>query len=102
MNNKEEEKEDMGMISLKEALAVGRISTALYALYVQYNPKIGNIWIRKDDEGENVFVPKNFLKLMGRPLHDTDFWRPENLDMNWVFLTLSSIGLYASVKKLSK
>ena len=100
--NKEEEKEDMGIISLKEALAVSGISTVLYALYVQYNPKIGNIWIRKDDEGNEVFVPKNLLKLMGRPLHDVSFWRPENLDMNWVFLTLSSVGLYASVKKLSK
>ena len=73
----------MGMISLKEALAVGGISTALYALYVQYNPKIGNIWIRKDDEGNEVFVPKNLLKLMGRPLHDTDFWRPAPAMRAW-------------------
>jgi hypothetical protein len=99
-NNKEEEK--MEFISLKEAAAIAGVSTTLFALYVQFSPKIGNIWIRKNDEAEDVFVPKNLFKLMGRPLHDTDFWKPENLDMNWVFLTLSSIGLYTLGKNVIK
>lgn len=96
MNNKEEQKEEM--ISIKEAAAVAGVSTALFALYVQFSPKMGNIWIRKNDEGEDVFVPKNLLNLMVEPFTNKQFWHPRNLDMNWLFLTASGLGLYTGAK----
>ena len=96
MNNKEEQKEEM--ISIKEAAAVAGVSTALFALYVQFSPKMGNIWIRKDDEGKDVFCPKNLLNLMVEPFTNKQFWYPQNLDMNWLFLTASGLGLYTGAK----
>ena len=96
MNNKEEQKEEM--ITLTEAAAVAGVSTGLFALYVQFSPKMGNIWIRKNDEGEDVFVPKNLLNLMVEPFTNKQFWYPQNLDMNWLFLTASALGLYTGAK----
>jgi hypothetical protein len=98
MNNKEEQKEEM--ISIKEAAAVAGVSTVLFALYVQFSPKMGNIWIRKNDEGEDVFVPKNLLNLMVEPFTNKQFWHPRNLDMNWLFLTASCLGLYTGAKAI--
>ena len=96
--NKEEQKEEM--ITLTEAAAVAGISTGLFALYVQFSPKMGNIWIRKDDEGKDVFVPKNLLNLMVEPFFNKQFWNAKNLDMNWVFLTMSGLGLYTGAKAI--
>jgi hypothetical protein len=96
MNNKEEQKEEM--ISIKEAAAVAGVSTALFALYVQFSPKMGNIWIRKDDEGNDVFCPKNLLNLMVEPFFNKQFWNVKNLDMNWLFLTASALGVYTGAK----
>lgn len=93
---------EMEFISLKEAAAVAGVSTTLFALYVQYNPEMGNIWIRKNDEGEEVFVPRNFLNLIVEPFKNIRFWHPRSWDINWVFVTLSSIGLYTLSKNVIK
>ena len=92
----------MEFISLKEAAAIAGVSTTLFALYVQYNPKMGNIWIRKNDEGEELFVPRNFLNLIVEPFKNISFWHPGSWDINWVFVTFSSIGLYTLGKNAIK
>jgi len=91
-----EEKEEM--LTSTEAIAIAGASTGLFALYVQFSPKMGNIWIRKDDEGNNVFAPKNLLNLIVEPFFNKNFWHPRNLDMNWLFITASSLGLYTAGK----
>ena len=98
MNNKEEQKEEM--LTSTEAIAVAGVSTGLFALYVQFSPKMGNIWIRKDDEGKDVFCPKNLLNLMVEPFFNKQFWNVKNLDMNWLFLTASGLGLYTGAKAI--
>ena len=42
MNNKEEQKEEM--VSLTEAAAVAGVSTGIFALYVQFSPKMGKLY----------------------------------------------------------
>ena len=63
------------------------IVTLAYGMYVQFSPKIGNIWYRNKS-----FVPKNLLILMMNPLHKKILWRVDMLDMNWPFwIALSTI-----------
>jgi len=93
-------KEKEEMLTSTEAIAIAGASTALFALYVQFSPKMGNIWIRKDDEGKDVFVPKNLLNLMIEPFFNKNLWHPRNLDMNWLFITASGLGLYTGAKAI--
>jgi len=58
------------------------ISSLLYAGYVQTNPKLGNIWIRPDDNGKKMFVPINLINLMKEPISNSFFWEIRNLDLN--------------------
>lgn len=58
-----------------------------YSFYVQFSPKIGNIWYRKDSTGNKVFVFRNLKNMMEEPLKSVTFWKRENLDLNvftWV------------------
>ena len=58
------------------------ISSLLYAGYVQFNPKLGNIWLRPDDTGKKMFVPSNLINLMKEPINNSFFWETRNLDLN--------------------
>ena len=48
------------------------------------------------------FVPRNFLNLIVEPFKNIRFWHPRSWDINWVFVTLSSIGLYTLSKNAIK
>ena len=45
------------------------IATAVYILYIEYSPTMGNIWIRN-----GVFAPYNIIRLMIAPLYDWNYW----------------------------
>jgi hypothetical protein len=61
------------------------IGSIMYAGYVQFNPKIGNIWIRPDSNGIKIFTPNNLVNLMYEPAKNEFFWKRENLDLNVLF-----------------
>ena len=46
------------------------IATAVYIVYIEYSPTMGNIWIRN-----GVFAPYNIIRLMIEPLYDWNYWR---------------------------
>lgn len=71
--------------------------TSLYALYVQYSPKIGNIWLRPDSNGDRVFVLSNLCNMMKEPLHSITFWKLSNLDLNVFCWCVGTIGLIKGV-----
>jgi hypothetical protein len=71
------------------------LGTTVYALYLQFNPKIGNIWIRKDHENNNVLALNNLYNMMVIPFTNIYFWKPENLDLN-VFTWY--ISIYGGIK----
>ena len=74
------------------------LSSGLYALYVQFSPKIGNVWIRKDSNNEDVIVLDNLLNMMKQPLCNKDFWKLKTLDMNFLAWFLSVYGIVHTVK----
>ena len=61
------------------------IGSILYSGYVQFNPNIGNIWIRPDDNGNKMFTPINLFRLMREPVNNPYFWQYKNLDLNVLF-----------------
>lgn len=81
------------MSSISSIISSSVVGTLLYALYVQYGPGLGGIWIRPDSLGNPVFVPHNLLTLMIEPFKNKAFWYPKNLDLNYMFILASSASL---------
>lgn len=71
-----------------------------YALYVQYHPKIGNVWIRPDSEGNKVYTFSSLYNLIKEPLRSTTLWYPKNLDMNYYVFTSTVWGCLKGVSFL--
>ena len=74
------------------------LGTTYYALYVQFHPKIGNVWIRMDSNKVKRFQLKGLLDLMKEPFKNTKFWQPENWDLNWVITTGVFVAGYNILK----
>ena len=83
-----------------EEIGVGILSFVIYALYVQYSPNMGNVWIRKDDKGNQVFVPRNLFNLMVHPLTNTSLWNHNTWSINWVFFICLSFSIYWIYKNI--
>lgn len=67
----------------------------LWILYIQFSPKIGNVWIRPNSKGKKSFAPKGILSLLTKPFTDKTFWYPTNWDLNiYVILILTTIIYY--------
>tara|TARA_B100001093_G_C25915202_1_gene630350 strand:- start:87 stop:350 length:264 start_codon:yes stop_codon:yes gene_type:complete len=64
-------------------LLYGCLGTIGYAMYVEFHPKIGNIWIRMDSDGNKSISIQSLLNLMKKSSIDPVFWKSENLDMNY-------------------
>lgn len=67
--------------------------TAIFSVYVQFSRKMGNIWIRKDDNNINRLVIKNLYNLMIAPFYLKQFWMPCLLSINYPFI----IGVYTII-----
>lgn len=81
----------------KNFLIGSGISILLWILYLQFSPKIGNIWIRDNSRGERTFVPYNILNMVFYTVNNIDFWYPWNWDMNpfiWILIGNSIVFLY--------
>ena len=60
------------------------ISVFIFAFYVQFNPNIGNIWIRTDSTGKKKLFIQGLLSLMKEPFRNNTFWKIHNWDLNWI------------------
>jgi len=87
--------------TIKEGGIVVALSSIAFALYVQYATGLGNIWIRPDSNQNRRFSPKGLFNMMNRPFHDLNFWRLNNLHMNWLAVTSFSLGTFTFGKFLS-
>ena len=65
------------------------VTTLGFALYVQFSPSMGGIWLRYDSTGIKVFTPSSLFRLMAEPfrLHNSvgrNFWTRTALwPINW-------------------
>ena len=66
--------------------------TFIFLLYIQFSPKMGNIWYRN-----GYFVPRGAVNLMVYPLREIKMWNPKLWDINyfiWIIFTYIVMKLY--------
>jgi len=63
-------------------------SVIIYGSYVQFSPKMGNVWIRNGS-----FRPINLLRMMVSPLKRHYMWMPSFMDLNWFFHLSACLAL---------
>ena len=73
---------------------VGFVGLSYYTLYVQFHPKIGNIWYRNDQNNIKRLQLNNLVNLLKQPFERLDFWYFSNWDLNWITTTGIFIGAY--------
>jgi len=66
------------------------IGTCVYAFYVETGPGMGKIFIRPGSNGELVFTINGFINLATEPLRNINLWKPQNLDINYIFVVTIS------------
>ncbi len=59
------------------------ISTFIFAIYVELNPKMTNIWYRINSEGNKTIQLENLFELMLGPLKYSFYWLPNYFDINY-------------------
>tara|TARA_Y100000389_G_scaffold204469_1_gene257207 strand:- start:1290 stop:1652 length:363 start_codon:yes stop_codon:yes gene_type:complete len=73
------------------------ISFILWILYLEINPKLGNIWLRENSESNIVFAPINIINMIFYSCNNITFWYPWNWDMNpfiWIIIGTSGYLIY--------
>ena len=71
--------------------------TVGYALYVQFSPRMGNVWYRIDSTGEKSLNISSLINIMKETSINKEFWKFKNLDINYPFFTVSCWGLLKGV-----
>jgi hypothetical protein len=60
------------------------ISTIIFAIYVEINPKMTNIWYRLNSTGEKTIQLENLFHLMSGPFRYSFYWYPQYFDINYI------------------
>lgn len=76
------------------------ISIFIFSIYVQLSPSMGNVWIRKNSNNNNILCLNNLVILIFKPFTEWYFWSYKFLLINfWIYLIIiliivNSIKLY--------
>ena len=54
-----------------------------FALYLELNPSITNIWYRYSDDGLRHFYPLNLFSFIIEPFYKIELWYPSYWDLNF-------------------
>ena len=68
------------------------LTTFIFLLYIQFSPKMGNIWYRN-----GYFVPRGAINLIIYPFREIKMWSPKLWDINyfmWIIITFGIMKLY--------
>ena len=58
-------------------------ATIIFAIYVEVNPKLGNIWYRIDMNGDKQIYIINLFRLMFAPIYYIFYWYIYIWDINF-------------------
>lgn len=76
-------------------LLITFISTIIYLLYLELNPKITGIWLRKNSENKLVLTLHSLKDFFAYPFKNYKMWKPNMWDMNpFVSIPIISFGIY--------
>jgi hypothetical protein len=70
-------------------------ATIIFAIYVEVNPKLGNIWYRIDMNGDKQIYIINLFRLMFAPIYYIFYWYIYMWDINF-FIYWIGIYMYVS------
>ena len=68
-------------------------ATIIFAIYVEVNPKLGNIWYRIDMNGDKQIYIINLFRLMFAPIYYIFYWYIYMWDINF-FIYWIAIYIY--------
>lgn len=67
----------------------------IFALYLELNPSLGNIWYRTGEDGLKHLQFQNLFYFILEPLHKSFLWEIEYFDLNFfvwiIILQLSNL-----------
>ena len=70
------------------------VSFLLYLAYIEFNPKLSNIWLRKDSLGIRRISLGGLKDFLLYPLSEYRVWYPNLWDLNvFISVPLISVGL---------
>lgn len=61
------------------------VYTLFFAIYLELNPCITNIWFRTGSDGIKHIYPTNLLHFIIEPIKSKELWYFEFLDCNYFF-----------------
>lgn len=65
-----------------QILLITFLATIIYLLYLEINPKITGIWLRKDSSNKIVLALHNLKDFFAYPFKEYRMWKPNMWDMN--------------------
>lgn len=74
------------------------ISTILWILYLEFNPKLGGIWIRYDSSGNKKIFLQNIFYFIIETLSCKQFWFFEFIDLNFFYITGINLIIFSIIE----
>jgi hypothetical protein len=76
-------------------LVITFIATVIYVLYLEINPKITGIWLRKDHNNRVVLALHNLKDFFAYPFKEYRMWKPNMWDMNpYISIPIITSSIY--------
>jgi hypothetical protein len=63
----------------------------IFMIYLELNPKIGNVWYRIGSDGKKHINLSSLYNLIVQPLYSIDLWYPSFWDLNYFVGTFFTI-----------
>jgi hypothetical protein len=74
--------------------------TLAFALYAEFGPGMGHVWIRPNETGNKVLTLSGLGALMREPFKNKEMWRPRNFDINYPIVSITSSLFAVGITKL--
>jgi hypothetical protein len=75
------------------------ISIIIFAIYVELNPKMTNIWYRVNSEGIKTIQLDNLLQLISGPFRYIFYWFPNYWDINYIIYLIIIFIIIEQINK---
>ncbi len=96
INNMIENNNYLTEIYLTEGIT---FSLILFGIYLEINPKLGNIWYRKNEKNIRKISIPAFLQYFKQPFKNKFLWYPRYWDLNpYMFTTIITTG-FITIRK---
>lgn len=75
------------------------ISFILWLLYLQFDPKIGNVWLRPEHNNKLTFCFKSIINILKYPFQNIDLWKINNWDLNYYIIFILTFLFFKFLNK---